>query len=79
MLKYRYLMIQNEFPHGNSTRIGYGAAAVVDTDETAVVLSSCCDVCTDAALLLPLIEACNTLQLDPIHLTDVIDDFLGSL
>ena len=48
-------------------------------DETAVVLSSFSDVCSEAELLLPLIETCNSLQLDPIHLADVVDDFLGSL
>ena len=37
------------------------------------------DVCSEAELLLPLIETCNSLQLDPIHLADVADDFLGSL
>ena len=78
-MKYRYLMIQSEFPHGESTRVGYGVAAVVNYDETAVVLSSFSDVCSEAELLLPLIETCNSLQLDPIHLADVVDDFLGSL
>lgn len=37
------------------------------------------DLARDARVLQPLLQRCNALELDPIHLRDVAEDFVASL
>lgn len=37
------------------------------------------DVCSDEKKITQLVDMCNTLRLDYVHLYDVIDDFLSDI
>lgn len=52
--------------------ISYG----IDVVENEAVLRSVKDITTDEARLSGLVDLCNKLQLSPVHLDDVIEDFL---
>ena len=52
--------------------ISYG----IDVVENEAVLRSVKDITTDEARLSGLVDLCNKLQLSPVQLDDVIEDFL---
>ena len=61
------------------SRLAYGIAAYADweTTGTASVVASMHDICEDKERLMSLVCECNRLQLSPIHLQEVIEDFLA--
>lgn len=63
--------------NGNS-RKAYGIAVYADAKEegTATILASVRDITSEREKLSELVEKCNLLELSPIHLDDVIEDFL---
>ncbi len=64
---------------GNS-RKAYGIAAYSNAqyDGTATVLASVNDISAERGKLEKLVQICNRSELSPIHLNDVIDDFLAN-
>ena len=54
----------------------YGIAVYPKSDNSAPAWLSVDDITTDKARLEELIRQCNLLNLSPIHLHDVIEDFL---
>jgi len=78
-LKIRYGLIEETYYRCVSkSRVSYGIAVYADEalDEAATVIVSVNDVCCDKQQMLNLIQQCNSLELSPIHLNDVIEDFL---
>ena len=73
MNHYHYLLLDTDV---DGTR-RYDIAAAVLYDETEVILDSFVDLCLTKAPVAELVELCNALELDPIHLHDVIDDFVA--
>ncbi len=63
---------------GSVSRTVYCIAAYADAEEdgTATVLGSVHDITSDREKLKALADTCNRLKLSPIHLQDVIEDFL---
>ena len=83
-MRYRYLMIKDEFEENGKKRTGYGIAAAeisaVQAEENHTsVLASFADICPDSARMHRLIQMCNNLALEPIHLADVVEDFLADI
>lgn len=78
-MKYRYLLIQETYIADEFSRIGYGIAAAVEQDGCLVLLQSFSDVCADSAELEELVRLCNELELDCVHLADVVEDFLAAV
>ena len=81
MKSITYGMIEEKFVLQGSERISYGIAAYSDAEEngTATIVASVQDVSFDYIQLGKLIDLCNHLELDPIHLKDVMEDFLANL
>lgn len=63
----------------NETRISYGIVAYADSksDGIAAIIASVRDISTDKNRIEFLAEQMNRLELSPIHLYDVIADFLA--
>jgi len=63
----------------NADRIAYGIAAYAasDSDSSAIVLASVSDICGDKSRAEALAEKCNRLGVSPLHLPDIIEDFLA--
>ncbi len=74
-MDYQYLVIDSEI----NGRHSYGIAAVVMYDDIPAILDSIVDLSTNAAAVAMLVENCNMLALDPIHLRDVVYDFVTVL
>lgn len=78
-MEYRYIVVQNTYQSGSTTRIGYGIAVVTEYDGVITVLISVLDLSTDIHLVEGLVERCNSQELDPIHLRDVVADFFATV
>ena len=72
-------MVQNTYKNGDATRIGFGIAAVEEYDGVTTILESISDISANIEAIERLVQYCNNLQLDPIHLQDVVTDFLATV
>ncbi len=62
-MKYKYMLLQEVY----NSHIAYGIT---------VGNISIHDITSDKDKILLLVELCNRLKLSPLHLRDVVDDFL---
>lgn len=67
---YEYKLTKGEYIVEGIKHIGYG----ISLAQSAVSFS---DITVDREEAARLVELCNRLQLSPIHLQDVVDDFLA--
>ena len=74
---YKYVVVKSEYINGDRTRMGYGIAVVEECDGIVSVLDSVSDICLDVNQVERLVELCNRAELDPIHLHEVVSNFLG--
>lgn len=70
---YEYKLTKGEYIVEGISHVGYGITLKSDVSQCAVSFS---DITVDREEAARLVELCNKLQLSPIHLKDVIDDFL---
>ena len=77
--KVVYEVVGEPQPPGDSNYISYGIAAYVDaaTCNTKNVIAYVRDVTTIKPEIENLVQKCNAFGLSPIHLVDVIEDFLN--
>ena len=78
-MEHKYIVVQSMYKNGDITRIGFGLAAVEEYDGVTTVLESISGLSLDIEPIERLVEICNNLQLDPIHLQDVVTDFLATV
>lgn len=78
-MEYKYVVVQTIYQNGDAARTGFGIAAVTDYDGVTTVLDSISDIASDSEPIERLVEICNAEQLDPIHLQDVVTDFLATV
>ena len=78
-MNYRYLPIRETYTDGEQTRTGYGIAAVLEHDGCTIITESFMDLCPDRVPVERLVNLCNVLKLDVLHLSEVVDDFLADL
>lgn len=71
-----YIVVREDFIDDANARTTYGIAAVKEYDGCVTVMQSISDVCPQFMPVLQLVQFCNELELEPIHLQDVVDDFL---
>ena len=59
-------------------RVSYGIVVYDNTDgeNTYTVLESIGDITSDKNKLIRLVEECNISELSPIHLKEIIEDFM---
>lgn len=69
-----YILCKETYKSKRSERIAYGIAAYAEDKQTCITKLQ--DITSDKDALSELIDLCNRLQLSPIHLQDVIEDFL---
>lgn len=76
-----YGITEEVYVLGESRRISYGIAAYADSaaEGTSAIVASVRDVSCSRSQLEILANLCNRIRLDPDHLSDVIEDFLGQL
>lgn len=77
-MEHKYIVVQSTYKNGDATRIGFKIAAAEEYDGVTTILESVSDLSSDIEPIEHLVEVCNDLQLDPIHLQDVVTDFLAT-
>lgn len=75
-MKYHYIVIESSGEIMDSCFISYGIA-LVSVDDLTTVLQTVTDLSLDKEKVRSLVEKCNELQLDPIQLEDVAEDFVA--
>ena len=78
-MKCKYILMENTLLYGDGTRTCYGIAAAHVYDGIVTVLDSVTDITANRQPLEELVKLCNELSLEPIHLNDIVEDFLASL
>lgn len=80
-MKITYGVTEEMYVIGSESRVSYGIAAYADsgTEGTSSILSSVRDISSDRAPVKKIAELCNRLELDVLHLADVVEDFLGQV
>ncbi len=77
--KVAYKVVGELQPLGDGNCISYGIAAYIDaaTSNTKNVIAYVRDVTPNKTEIENLVQKCNAFGLSPIHLVDVIEDFLS--
>ena len=77
--KVTYGISEESYVLNNDCRVSYGIViyANADQDGTAMIIDSIRDISSDKEKIALLVDECNRHKLSPIHLRDVIDDFIG--
>lgn len=73
----QYILIESSFLTNGVRHTTYGIAYADSSDGTPVILEAIPDLSTNKERVRQLVKLCTKLQLSPIHLRDVIDDFLA--
>ena len=73
----QYILIESTFTANNRKYNSYGIALVVTYDESTVMIESIPDLSQDKERIQHLAKLCTELHLSPIHLADVVADFLA--
>ena len=74
-----YGVVEERYSMGTKIRISYGIS-VFDTaakDDMSTIVASVHDITDDRKSLAELVKQCNLLKLSPMHLYDVVEDFLS--
>lgn len=71
-----YIVVRETYTDKTCSRTTYGIAAVQKNDGCLSVIQSISDICPEFAAVQQLVQRCNELELELIHLQDVVEDFL---
>ncbi len=71
-----YEMIEERYEEGEQTRVSYGIAVCAESNGVVDTIRTVDDITSDRERLLCLVQDCNRLKLSPLHILDVVDDFL---
>lgn len=74
MLDNLYFLIKGHYSDDCEKHIGYGIGCI---DKGEVLAFE--DVSTNYVKMAELVSLCNSLKLSPIHLSDVVSDFIAEL
>lgn len=79
MSRITYGLVEERYALNGHERTSYGITIYADAeiDGTATVIASVHDITSDKPRLSALVQRCNLLKLSPIHLEDVVEDFLA--
>ncbi len=79
MTTITYGVSEEKYSFDGSTRISYGIVAYADstTDGIASIVSSVRDISNNKSIIEQLADLLNRMERSPIHLNDVIADFLA--
>ena len=78
-MEHKYIVVQSMYKNGDITRIGFGIAVMEEYDGVTTVLESISGLSLDIEPIEHLVKFCNNLQLYPIHLQDIVSDFLETV
>lgn len=71
----KYVLLTQHYVYKQTTQISYGIGLI---DDSGTLIETVPNLSSDRAAVAQLTELCNTLSLDPLHLWDVVYDFLAA-
>ncbi|MBQ8397848.1 MAG: hypothetical protein IJX53_06600 [Clostridia bacterium] len=74
-----YIVVREEYIDDANPRTTFGIAAVKEYDGCPIIMQTISDVCQKYAPLQQLVRCCNELELELIHLHDVVEDLIVKL
>jgi len=77
MKTHQYILIESSYIVNGTRYSTYGIAHADVCDGYAVILKAVPDLSRDKERVCRLAECCTKLCLSPMHLADVVDDFLA--
>ena len=75
-MEYIYSVVNETHDSGADS---FGIQVISQSCGCSTVVEIIRDVCSDEKKITQLVDMCNTLRLDYVHLYDVIDDFLSDI
>ena len=78
-IEYKYIVVESIYKSGTAARTAFGIAAVEEYDGVIMILRSISDISSDLKQIERLVQTCNVLRIDLIHLQDVVTDFLATV
>ena len=80
-MRITYGVTEEVYVLGDVRRISYGIAAYAhcETTQTLTIAGAVRDISPDRSQVERLAELCSRLELDVIHLNDVVEDCLGEM
>lgn len=75
-MSYQYLIICETYITPNFIQTGYGIAAAELHDDSFHIIYSISNIHSRLTHVKQLVDLCNRLELDPIHLSEVVDDLI---
>ena len=72
-----YGLLTSELSSGQTARTSYGIALCQTDAGVPIIIRSVADLTADRERAAALVNRCNRLALSPIHLDDIIEDFLA--
>lgn len=72
---FLYSIFEDKYILEGQTYIGFGILIISTIDNKVVTKIE--DITTSKCKLLSLVQLCNDLSLDPIHIYNVVEDFLS--
>ncbi len=79
MTHVTYELIKESYPSDTGYSVSYGILAYESSPEngTTTIIATVHNITSDGSALSDLVTICNRLNLSPIHLHDVVEDFLS--
>jgi len=71
----RYMVVSEQYMGKARSRTAYGIAAVEEYDGHIIVMQSIPDISPEFLPIARLVQICNRLHLEPIHLNEIVEDF----
>lgn len=73
----KYIVVCSTYTDGENTRKSFGIAVLEKSEDGTAVLRSIADISSNEAEIERLVQNCNDLALDPVHLDDVVYDHIA--
>ena len=78
-MECKYIVAENVYRNGDDTIKSYGVAVGNESDGETIILTSISDISSDIKQIERLVDICNRLRLDPVHIQEVVSDFLANV
>lgn len=78
-MECKYIVVENVYRNGDDTIRSYGVAVGNESDGETIILKSISDIFSDIKQIERLVDVCNSLRLDPVHIQEVVSDFLANV
>ncbi|MBE6617128.1 MAG: hypothetical protein E7627_04200 [Ruminococcaceae bacterium] len=75
-MEHKYIVVECNYICDAVSRKSYGIAYVCVSDGVVTILQSVTDITSDKCAIEHIVDLCCRLQLDPIHLNDIVEDYI---